>query len=289
MPDVRDDRVSLPGVALRYLEYTGSGRSIVLLHGVASNALIWGLVAPLLSERHHVFAVDQRGHGQSDTPDDGYDFATVVADTAAFVDAHSLDRPVIVGHSWGGNVALQYAATHPDRIAGLVMVDGGFMEISARPGATWERAEKEMAPPELTHLRPEQLIEGAKRWELGKIWSGDVEAALMGNFALTEEGTIRPHLSRANHMQVVRALWEQKPSQLYGDVRCPALFIAAERAGEGRAKEWLEMKREAIARAEDLLPRAQVRWFADTIHDIPLQRPRELADEIVAFAASLDA
>ena len=288
MSDGHDGHVSLPGLRLHYREYEGEGRSLVLLHGVASNCLIWGPVAPLLAGRHRVLAVDQRGHGGSDKPDSGYDFATVVADLHAFLDACDLERPVLVGHSWGGNVALQYAATHPDRVAGLVLVDGGFMEISARPGATWERAEREMAPPELTHLTPAQLIEGAKRWQLGEIWSDDVEAALMGNFAVTDEGTIRPHLSRENHMQVVRALWEQKPSQLCPDVRCPALFIAAERESEGRAKEWQEMKRDAIARAQTLLADCQVRWFADTVHDIPLHRPRELADEIAAFATAIE-
>jgi pimeloyl-ACP methyl ester carboxylesterase len=145
-----------------------------------------------------------------------------------------------------------------------------------------------MAPPELTHLTPAQLVAGAKKWELGAIWSDEVEAALMGNFEITEAGTIRPRLRRENHMQVVRALWEQRPSELCADVRCPVLFIGAEREAAGRAREWLDMKRQSVARMATLLARCEVRWFQDTIHDIPLQRPEMLAETIAEFAQTLE-
>jgi pimeloyl-ACP methyl ester carboxylesterase len=286
MSAVRDKYIELRGLRFHYRELPGEGRSIVLLHGLASNAIWWNLVEPHLARRFRVTSLDQRGHGQSDKPDGGYDFATVVGDLATFIAALGLERPVVVGHSWGGNVALEYAARHHDDVAGIVLVDGGFLEPSSRPGATWERAERELAPPDLTHLTLEQLVQGAKRWELGRIWSEEVEAALVGNFSVAEDGTVRPNLSRENHMRVVRALWEQKPSELYGDVRCPVLFVAAERQAEGRAQEWLELKREAIDRAESLLRDCRTLWLPDTIHDIPLQRPVELATAIEEFAVA---
>jgi pimeloyl-ACP methyl ester carboxylesterase len=285
-----DRSVKLRGLRFHYREYGADGagvQPIVLLHGVASNAKIWITVGPKLGERNRAYAPDQRGHGESDKPDNGYDFASVVEDVSAFIDELKLIRPVIVGHSWGGSVALEFAATHPDSVAGLVLVDGGFMELSARPGMTWERAEKELAPPVLTHLTPEQLIAGAMKWELGNIWSDEVQAALVANFDVAEDGTIRPRLRRENHMQVVRALWEHKPSKLAPRVTCPVLFVVAERKAEGRAAEWIAMKREAVARLERRFPDCRVEWFADTIHDIPLQRPDKLAKTIADFAGSL--
>ncbi len=283
----RDTFVTLRGLRFHYREYPGPGRPLVLLHGVASTSRIWLMVGPLLARRFRLLALDQRGHGESDKPDDGYDFPTVVGDLSAFIEGLGLERPIVVGHSWGGNVALEYAATQPEWPAGLVLVDGGFLELSARPGMTWERAEREMAPPDLTHLTSQQLIEGAKRWELGRCWNDAVEAALLANFEVGADGKIRPRLSRANHMRVVRALWDQRPSELWPRVRCPVLFIAAEREGEGRMREWLELKREAIERARGLLADCQVRWMPDTIHDIPLHRPEELAQAIEEFARAL--
>ena len=60
-----------------------------------------------------------------------------------------LERPTLVGQSFGGNVALQYAADHPGEVSHLVLVDGGFIEPQLREGATWEAAESQMAPPDL--------------------------------------------------------------------------------------------------------------------------------------------
>jgi pimeloyl-ACP methyl ester carboxylesterase len=88
-------------------------------------------------------------------------------------------------------------------------------------------------------------------------------------------------------MQVVRALWEQRPSDLYGEVRCPVLFVLAEREGEARVREWNEMKRAAVERAQTQLADCQVVWLKETIHDIPLHRPRELAQAIEEFALRL--
>ena len=282
-----DRTIELRGLSFHYREYERDGRPLVLLHGVASSSRIFILLGPILGQRFRALALDQRGHGESAKPDDGYDFDSVTKDLKSFIDALELERPVIVGHSWGGNVAMQYAADYPDRVAGLVLVDGGFLEISARPGATWEQAERQMAPPDMTHLRAEELIEMAKKWELGTQWSEEIEAAILGNFEIMPNGKIRARLSRANHMQVVRALWDQKVSELAPNVVCPVLFIAAERAGSEGSERWMEMKRAGIERAEGLLRQVEVVWMKDTIHDIPLHKPRELAQLIEDFVLKL--
>jgi pimeloyl-ACP methyl ester carboxylesterase len=119
-----------------------------LLHGLASAARIWDLVAPFLAARGHVVtALDQRGHGESDKPNSGYDFATIIADDTATAQALNIERPILVGHSWGALVALQYAAVHPEQTTALVMVDGGLGQLSLRPGWTREQAMKDLAPP----------------------------------------------------------------------------------------------------------------------------------------------
>ena len=87
--------VEVNGVSLRLLEWQpdrhDSRPAIVLVHGLASNALLWQGVAVELSSRgHHVVAIDQRGHGRSDKPSGGYDMATVTADLAALLDADTI-------------------------------------------------------------------------------------------------------------------------------------------------------------------------------------------------------
>src|SRR5436305_11878549 len=99
--------------------------ALLLLHGLASSLHIWDFVAPVLaSHGYSVIALDQRGHGQSAQPETGYDFATIVADDVAIMQQLGLARYAIVGHSWGANVALQYATMYPAEVCALVLVDG---------------------------------------------------------------------------------------------------------------------------------------------------------------------
>ena len=63
----------------------------------------------MLSQQFRVVAIDQRGHGETFKPETGYDFDTVVSDLHTFMDALDISSPIIVGHSWGADVALEYA------------------------------------------------------------------------------------------------------------------------------------------------------------------------------------
>jgi len=284
MPEAVDATVRLRGLTFHYRDWGGEGPPLLLLHGLASTSHIWDLTAPLLAERFRVLALDQRGHGESDKPDDGYDFDSFTADVHAFIAALGLQRPALVGHSWGGSVALHYAAAHPAVPRALVLVDGGFLEMASLPGNTWERVERELAPPDFTGMTVESLLAFAPRTELGAIWGPEVERAVLANFYIGEDGSVRPRLSRERHMRILRAIWELKASELYPRIACPVLMVAAQPSEpRGRAADFLAAKRLGLATAERLLRRSRTLWLADTIHDIPLQRPRELAEAIVAF------
>src|SRR6266581_1553482 len=115
MPDApKDSTVQLAsGLRLAYRDWGGSGRPIVLVHGLASSYRIWDLVGPSLADRFRVVALDQRAHGRSDRPDDSFEFSTYVADLREFLDLLGLDRAVLVGHSWGGNVVVQFGVDQP--------------------------------------------------------------------------------------------------------------------------------------------------------------------------------
>ncbi len=284
-----DRFVDLPHIRLHVLEWPGpSGASpIVLAHGLSSNAHIWEAVAPKLATRHRVVALDQRGHGLSDKPAGGYDFPTIVADLRALVEALELRRPVLVGHSWGGNVVVQYAATYPDDVAGLVLVDGGFLELADRSEMTWERVQQDLAPPDLTALTMDQLLARGRGGVASDYWGPAVEATMRGSFAIGPDGRVRPQLSRANHMKVLRALWEQRPSQFYTQVRCPTLIVPARRSGpDPRGEQYRAARELQVARAAAGIPGARVHWMEETVHDVPLHRPRELAAAILDLAAA---
>ena len=173
MTEPQDSYIDLRGPApirLHYLDWGGTGRPLILLHGLASSCRIWDFMAPLLADRFHIFALDQRGHGLSDKPG-SYTFAEVTGDLAAFIEALGLERPIVVGHSWGGGVAVQFAADYPEIPSAIALVDGGFVERSAFD-STWEQAEIMMRPPEIDGVPVETFIGFAKKWpDVAAIWS----------------------------------------------------------------------------------------------------------------------
>ncbi|MFN8511491.1 MAG: alpha/beta hydrolase [Thermomicrobiales bacterium] len=113
------------GLRLHYLDWGGAGPPIVLLHGLRDQAHEWDPLAPALTPLGRVLALDQRGHGENDTPPGGYAPDDFAADLAAFCDALALDRPVIIGHSLGGRVAYHFAVAYPERLRALVLIDIG--------------------------------------------------------------------------------------------------------------------------------------------------------------------
>ncbi|GAC1348156.1 MAG: alpha/beta hydrolase [Ktedonobacteraceae bacterium] len=261
---------------------------ILLLHGLASATRIWDSVAPLLAERGYlVIALDQRGHGESDKPDSGYDFATIVEDDTIALRSLGIARPVVVGHSWGASVALQYAVTHGDNVTALVLVDGATNQLSLRPNWSREQAIKDLAPPRFAGTPRETFLAYYRSGPLGQQWTPELEESVLHIVQLREDKTVAPRLDYENHLQIIGAMWDQPLFDLYRRVRCPIKLIVAEQqpAGETHAA-FLQMRRQGIEQLSALRPDIRVVWMPDTIHDIPLHRPAQLAEEIVSYAPS---
>jgi pimeloyl-ACP methyl ester carboxylesterase len=301
MPEPRDAYVSLPereGLRLHYIEWGPStpagaglrmsGISILLLHGLSSSARIWDLMAPLLTDKYHVIAVDQRSHGQSDRPDDGYDFPSTTADVAALIGSLGLERPVVVGHSWGANVALQLAHDYMGLVRGVVLVDGGFIERSK--DVTWEQAEKEMRPPDIDGTPVERFVSYVRNFPAAKdIDPAKFEEMILSNFIVRDGKVYRP-LAIPNHMKIARAIFDQRPSELLPNVKTPVLIVPAVREGESeQEKRWQEYRERGLSAIREVRPDIRVVRMEDTVHDVPVQRPKELAKVIAEFASELAA
>lgn len=100
---------------------------MIILHGIFGSSDNWLTQAKLLSEHYHVFLVDQRNHGQSPHSDE-FSYQAMVADLLEFIDEHRLENPIVIGHSMGGKVAMNFAVAHPDKLEKLIVVD-----IAPRP------------------------------------------------------------------------------------------------------------------------------------------------------------
>jgi lipase len=258
--------------------------SILLLHGLASSAHIWNLVAPFLNGYgYSVTALDQRGHGESEKPDSGYDFATILADDAAAIAALEIEHPILVGHSWGAMVALQFAAQHVEQVNALVLVDGATNQLSARPGWSREQAIKDLAPPRFAGTPRETFLSYFRSGPLGEQWSSELEESILNIVQLREDDTVAPHLDYENHLQIIGAMWDQPTFELFRQVRCPVTLIVANQEPTNEAmKDFMKMRKQGIAHIQEVRPDVRLVVMENTMHDIPLQRPAELAKLIVA-------
>ncbi|HZA83389.1 MAG TPA: alpha/beta hydrolase [Actinomycetes bacterium] len=278
-----DRAVPGDGISLHARDWGGSGQALALLHGLASNARIWDGVAPrLVGAGLRVVALDLRGHGDSDQPGSGYDFGQVGRDLQAALAALGLDRPVLVGHSWGANVALQHAADRPGQLAGLALVDGALVAVAEWAGPTRAEARRRLAPPRFAVPLSDWLARAGRFDPSGQGGPAWVRDFLRAGVVVDDRGVSRARFRFDNHMQVVDALYDQRPEALFPLVDCPVLLCPAD---DGTAAA----KRAAVERARALSPSATVTWFEETMHDIPLQRPAELAAELARFAKEVRA
>ena len=275
-----DGYFSTNGINLHFRDWGGNGRPVVLLHGLASSCHIWDMVAPRLAENFSVIALDQRGHGLSDKPETGYDFVTVARDLMGVIEKRNLEKPVVVGHSWGADVALEFSVAFPHVAGGICFVDGGMIEPSARPGMTLEKAREDMAPPDFTGMTSHALRERFSNRVRPFPLPPEFDQVLMSNFEALEDGTVRTRLSRENHLRIIDALWEHYPSRLYPQVPCPALMMPARMANDDSVAERTFRRQESVDKAQELLPKVKVVWLEDSIHDVPVQRPELVADTI---------
>lgn len=139
--------VDVDGLPVRYFEAIprngGEETTFVLVHGLGDSAETWALVMPALAGEGRVLAPDLAGFGRTRMPREGMRFSALTKYLAGFLDAIGVERAVLVGNSLGGAVILRYAATHPDRVAGLFLLDSGGLLDGVPPAldpATREEA-----------------------------------------------------------------------------------------------------------------------------------------------------
>ena len=251
----------------------------VLVHGLASNARTWdGVAAELARHGRPSVAVDLRGHGRSDKPDDGYAVADVADDLLALIDALDLARPVIAGQSWGGNVVIEAAARGSDAVAAVVGVDGGTIHL-VHDFPAWEACAAALAPPNLVGT-PLVIMESHIR-SAHPDWPESGIAGTLANMEVRPDGTVAPWLTRARHMAILRGLWEHDPHAAYPRIEVPVVLAPARSERDDHAR--------AITRASHVeaalneIPDARVVWFDGADHDIHAQRPVELAALLLAL------
>src|SRR5262249_36290597 len=119
------------GISMHYWQF-GKGPNLVMLHGLGGNLAVWHLkMAPELQGQYRITTYDQRGHGYSEVTQDGYTTQELAEDLRSLLDVLGIERAHLVGHSWGGDIALHFALLYPHRVAKIVVIEAGLLAALA--------------------------------------------------------------------------------------------------------------------------------------------------------------
>lgn len=145
-----------PGAVIRFRDSGGSGRPVVFLHGAGMDHTSFAAQAAAARDAgYRAVLVDQRAHGLSPLAQGArFTAADALDDLVALIEDLELDRPVLVGHSMGGNLAQSFARAHPTRLSGLIVVGATW---NAGPLTRAERIQLRLAMPVLRMIPASQL------------------------------------------------------------------------------------------------------------------------------------
>ena len=262
--------VQANGLRLHYLDYGGDGPPLILYHGVTFGGFIWGPIAEILALRYHVYAPDRRGHGDSDTPDDGYTTADYAADLKGLQQGLGLGPSVGVGHSTGAESISMLAGMDPDAFSATVLIEP---TLRLAPLANRPRTNER----QLVFNSREEMFERYKgRGGLAN-WREDMVKRYI------DHGT--RELPDGRVELKCKEVWRSAPVSdaprpltwpHFTQMRCPTLIIRATRNSA--------FTPEAVEEARKAVPGLLIEEMEGD-HNIPMEIPEDLAHRALRFLA----
>ncbi|OLC10436.1 MAG: hypothetical protein AUH77_01115 [Candidatus Rokubacteria bacterium 13_1_40CM_4_69_39] len=275
-------RVTVDTITLATHEWPGRGPAVVAIHGLTSNHTVWYPIADALGGSHRLIAYDLRGRGDSDKPPTGYSLAHHAADLLGLLDRFGLDRAILMGHSLGAHIGVRFATLHPERVAKLVLFDGG-LDVRAeildslapaigRLGVEFPSLEKF-----LEALKSLPMFQGRWNAYLARHYTYDVESG--------PGGGVRSKVARHAIEEEVANLQRTRLWVWHHQIQAPTLLF---RAPDGllRAEDCLMTQEEAEAMAR-AIPSCRLVVVPNTNHyTVVLGENPAVRRELAAFLAA---
>lgn len=264
--DLRFATTELPtGLRLHYAEQGAPhDPPLILLHGLSDSWFSYSPVLPALAARHHVYVLEQRGHGDSSRPATGYAMTDFAADVVAFMNAVKLPKAVIVGHSMGSIVAIELALAAPERLTGLILVGAC---------ANWKTPDNVAFQQQVNALEDPLPPAFVRDFQASNTYAPLPEAFLE---RVTAESMKVP--ARVWHAALQGVLAADYFARL-GDIRMPTLILG----GEHDTFCPPASQRELAKR----IPNAELKLYANTRHCPNWEHPEQFVRDVEAFLARL--
>ena len=259
------DPIAATGPMHLHYKELGQGGSVILLHGLFGSADNWHPVALRLANNFHVFALDQRNHGQSPHSDE-MDYPLMADDVAEFMAARGLETAAVIGHSMGGKTAMQFALQFPQRVENLVVVD-------MAPRAYLPAHEKIFAA-----LLALDLKSFSSRQEVEATLAPEISSLALRRFLLKNLGRnsngeffwkINLRGLKNNYLSLRQPV--SAPTPFTG----PTLFIS------GGKSNYINPEDKSLIR--ELFPRSEIQTIAEAGHLVHAEQPEEFLRLVLNF------
>lgn len=271
-----EGEVKVNGLRLHYFEWKGKGRRpLVLMHGLRDYAYYWQDCANRLLDEFHIFAPDQRGHGESEFAPGGYLVWALASDLAGFVEAVGMERFDLVGLSLGSRTSMAYARENSLRLRHLVLADmGPQMARVGAVGLKQDMTSKAERPPSSFTLEDARKF---YREQWPSLDDASIERLIQNSLIAGDDGMFSNRYDRRLADVTTKAavpeigfLWESLTR-----VRCPALVC--------RGEESPILDDEIASRMVRALPDGRLYVFRGTGHSLPRLAPERFAEMLRRF------
>lgn len=265
--------------AVHYVE-VGSGQPVILIPGLFGLNNVWNRMIPLLEGNYRLLAIDNFGTGKSGRADD--DFSYTVAEQADMIVALMNDLNIehcdLVGVSYGGMIALNIAARYPEKVVSIVAIEGAVIMPKNTP---YKRLIQGLKYPILGDviigfIRSGLFDETMAKEVMGESWADlpiEEQAEITAIIAKNAEAA-----SRRTWLGLARALNDAADfTEEAKSITAPVLYLSGDKS------EFREMTDLNVAYFKSNLPNVELVSFADGVHDLQLQKPREVSAMIIDF------
>jgi pimeloyl-ACP methyl ester carboxylesterase len=220
---MRDKKMKVNGIDLHVVDFGGKGEPIICVHGLTANSRFWDSVAERLVDSYRVFAVDLRGRGDSEKPKFGYNIRQHTEDLLQVINELGFGKVIYIGHSLGALIGVCFAATYPQRLSRLILVDGA---VNVDEGV-FEKIRP--AIERLSTVFPDfaTYLNEMKKNPLFHEWNEYIEQYFYADVEHRFDGSVCSKVSKQAILQEVEALKETNIDTFYNHIVTPTLFLWA--------------------------------------------------------------
>ncbi|MBN8209119.1 alpha/beta hydrolase [Bacillus sp. NTK071] len=250
---------------------------VLCLHGLTNNALGFNEMAEFLKKDFHLMSIDLPGHGKTTGFNDeqSYFYDSMSDWVHNFVSCVSNSPVYILGHSWGAAIALHYSKRYPHMVNGIVMLDGGYVELSDDPSTTLEDLLEEMSEwVNGNQFSSIKEYEDKKRVEIGR-WSSAIEQMVHADMTI-ENNQVRMKASEETVRAIMKAMYMNPFREVLSEVDAPVYLLRATQPPEAEA---IRSEGADLLRAE-LKGDCRISAIPETGHVLHWQKPVEVNQEV---------